>query len=193
MSRTSLPLSSCFSVSPSFLSLSRGSRAVLSRGPCVAGEVFPRDELDYPACAYLGHFSFVTFLIPYPSTLRNIQRAVRPSSGRAACRSVSRLLCQLASPDISRLSTSCQRSQKRRAGEISGFRRRRRVPPFSFHTLHLSVVARLALTMYIRRRCFVVLHLPSSMSFCFFIHRCPHHSLPSINISFHLSGSNASA
>lgn len=54
---------------------SRGSRAVLSRAPCVASErVFPRDELDYPACAYLGHFSFVTFLIPYPSTLRNIQR-----------------------------------------------------------------------------------------------------------------------
>lgn len=50
------------------------------------------------------------------------------------------------------------------------------VLPFSFHTLHLRGGARrFALA---RRCCFVVLHLPSSMSFCFFIHRCPPFFLP---------------
>lgn len=85
MSRTSLPLSSCFSVSLLSFIKSRLARCPLARPVRRRREVFPRDELDYPACAYLGHFSFVTFLIPYPSTLRNIQRAVRPSSGVAPC------------------------------------------------------------------------------------------------------------
>lgn len=97
---------------------------------------------------------------------------------RARARSISRLTCQLSfSRYISRLSTSRQQFHNHHGGEISGFRSS--FPSFLFPFTRYNFASwraeRFALTT---NDCSVVLHPPSSMSFCFFIHRCPPLFLP---------------
>lgn len=96
----------------------------------------------------------------------------------ARARSISRLTCQLSfSRYISRLSTSRQQFHNHHGGEISGFRSS--FPSFLFPFTRYNFASwraeRFALTT---NDCSVVLHPPSSMSFCFFIHRCPPLFLP---------------
>lgn len=89
---------------------------------------------------------------------------------------------------ISRLSTSRQQFHNHHGGEISGFRSSfpSFLLPFTRYNF-ASVVARGAARrggdsrsrrMAVLAVCSVVLHPPSSMSFCFFIHRCSPLFLP---------------
>lgn len=139
--------------------------------------------------------SLSSLLISYSSTLRNIDL---PSASIARPFYFPFALCQFASRDVSRLSTSCQRSRSHHDGEISGFRRWSRPSFFLSHVTPSSRTARrgaarrdssgLAL---LRRRCFRCAS-SSIVDVFLLLHPSMPTALPSINISFHLSGSSAS-
>lgn len=175
------------SVSPSLLSFikppHRLALSFFALGACRRCSALP---LSAPSRIGLLRFilavSSLRCLLNFAFFFRRLRNVHACSAGHpyrsARARSISRLTCQLSfSRYISRLSTSRQQFHNHHGGEISGFRSS--FPSFLFPFTRYNFASwraeRFALTT---NDCSVVLHPPSSMSFCFFIHRCPPLFLP---------------
>lgn len=127
---------------------------------------------------HLGRFIFRCLLNSAFFSPGVAQRGMGSPPLSAGSRSISRLTCQLASLGISpayRLPVSNFTTIT--VAKLAVFVRLSRLSFFLSHVTTSRVVAR-GDSRLTTNDCSVVLHPPSSMSFCFFIHRCPPLFLP---------------